>query len=159
MYFDGHEPIFPHYYDSEHLAQVLAVFTNQIIFHDMRKTNCTVSREWLYDLVWRIPASEVAQQLGVSSSRLHHACKTMEIACPSDGYWMKKNAGKLQPKPKLLNEETGIPSRWKGQDCGTLYCKRSNEEQVIELTAPSYRNYRSITVQLHRTLPHSAYIQ
>ncbi len=45
----------------------------------MVKMYCTVTREWLYDFVWNYPLSEVASQLGVSSSQLGNACKKMAV--------------------------------------------------------------------------------
>ncbi len=71
----------------------------------MHKPYCSVTREWLYDLVWSFPLEEAAKQLEFSSSRLSKACKTMEIPCPTNGYWMKLRAGKqLVPRKKRQQE-------------------------------------------------------
>lgn len=60
-----------------------------------------VSRETIYDQVWREPMTQVAERYGVSSSYLARVCETLGVPRPARGYWAKISAGKKVPVPAL----------------------------------------------------------
>ena len=53
------------------------------------------SKEELYELVWKMPSSNVAKMFGVSDKSIFKWCKSYGIQKPPRGYWEKKKAGKL----------------------------------------------------------------
>lgn len=60
-----------------------------------------VSRQQLYEMVWRDPITRVAEDLGVPYGELRNACKRLAVPCPSSGYWEKVRAGKVMGRPEL----------------------------------------------------------
>lgn len=57
-----------------------------------------VTRDELYEKVWEMPLSRVAEHYDSEYWRLRAACKTYNIPVPPAGYWMKTEAGKPVPK-------------------------------------------------------------
>lgn len=55
-----------------------------------------VSREALYDEVWRHPMLRVAERYGVSSSFMARVCTSMNVPRPPRGHWAKLEHGKSQ---------------------------------------------------------------
>lgn len=64
------------------------------------KTN-PLTREQLYDLVWKEPILQVGEQLGVSSSYVASVCTELRVPRPSRGYWAKLEFGKAPLRPAL----------------------------------------------------------
>jgi len=65
-----------------------------------------VSREELYDQVWKTPMRTLANRYGLSDVGLAKTCKSHDIPRPPVGYWAKKEVGKAPPKPPLpLNDD------------------------------------------------------
>lgn len=60
-----------------------------------------VTREGLYEQVWREPMLRVAERHGVSSSFLARVCTLMNVPRPPRGYWAKLEFGKAEPQPPL----------------------------------------------------------
>lgn len=63
----------------------------------------TVTRRELYDLVWTIPGSTLAQRFGVSDVALAKVCKKHAIPRPPRGYWARLQHGqkpRREPLPK-----------------------------------------------------------
>jgi integrase len=59
-----------------------------------------VAREYLHQLVWESPVSEVAARFGVSDVGLAKAFRRSAIPIPPRGYWAKLEAGKwIDPAP------------------------------------------------------------
>jgi len=52
-----------------------------------------VTREDLYELVWREPMLRVAERHAVSSSFLARVCSVMNVPRPPRGYWAKLEFG------------------------------------------------------------------
>lgn len=61
----------------------------------------TVSREELYEQVWKSPMTKVAESYGVSSSYLARICKQLNVPRPERGYWAKLAAGHQVKVPSL----------------------------------------------------------
>jgi hypothetical protein len=60
-----------------------------------------VSREKLYEEVWREPMLKVAKSYGVSSSYLARICMKLNVPRPERGYWAKLAAGHKVEVPPL----------------------------------------------------------
>jgi hypothetical protein len=52
-----------------------------------------VTREELYELVWKTPMSRLAHLFGVSDVALAKTCKSWNVPRPGRGYWAQKAAG------------------------------------------------------------------
>lgn len=55
-----------------------------------------MSNEELSELVWEIPMSKLAKELGVSDSAIKHRCKHRKILTPPIGYWRKLATGQIK---------------------------------------------------------------
>jgi hypothetical protein len=54
----------------------------------------TLTRHALYDLVWSMPMTKLAESLGLSDVGLAKICDRHRVPTPPRGYWAKKEAGK-----------------------------------------------------------------
>ena len=79
------------------------------------KTN-PLSREQLYELVWKEPMLRVGERLGVSSSYMARVCTELRVPRPSRGYWAKLEFGKAPPKPALPAARSGDITEWSPGD-------------------------------------------
>lgn len=74
-----------------------------------------VTREQLYEEVWREPMLKVGQRHGVSSSFLARVCSALNVPRPPRGYWAKlefgKNPGKPPPLPEARVEDKLVWNR------------------------------------------------
>jgi len=82
----------------------------------MRNNGRTLSREELYELIWSMPATKLAKEIGISDVGLGKICRRMEVPKPALGYWRKVEVGgRIPRKPKL--KELSL----KGQRQATIY--------------------------------------
>lgn len=67
-------------------------------------------RETLYQQVWSMPVTEVANRYKVSDVAIHKVCKLLDIPTPPQGYWAKLRAGKPVKRLPLPpgNEQTKL---------------------------------------------------
>lgn len=70
----------------------------------------TLTREELYDLVWKDALRAVAPTLGVSDVWLKKCCKVADIPIPERGHWNKVHAGKAVIVQKLPPRPPGVPN-------------------------------------------------
>jgi hypothetical protein len=70
-----------------------------------------MTREKLYELVWAMPATEVAQKCGISNARLRKLCAEFNVPLPSAGYWTKVAYGKATARPPLPANTSNLFSR------------------------------------------------
>lgn len=63
----------------------------------------TLTRSRLFDLIWKIPRSRLAQQFGLSDVGLAKLCRRLDVPQPSRGYWAKLAVGKAPPRALLPN--------------------------------------------------------
>lgn len=73
----------------------------------------SMSREQLYDLVWKEPMLKVAAALGVSSSYMARVCTELTIPRPGRGHWAKLEFGKSPQRPALPPARAGDITHWK----------------------------------------------
>lgn len=60
-----------------------------------------LTREQLYDFVWSMPATKLAEKLGVSDVAIIKRCDKLSVPRPERGYWAKLEHGKPTKKPAL----------------------------------------------------------
>jgi hypothetical protein len=70
-----------------------------------------MTREQLYDLVWTMPATEVARKCAISNARLRKLCAEFNVPLPSAGYWTKIAYGKAADRPPLPANAPNLFSR------------------------------------------------
>lgn len=70
----------------------------------------TLTREELYDLVWKDALRTIAPTLGVSDVWLKRCCRAAEIPVPERGHWNKVHAGKAVIVQKLPPRPPGVPN-------------------------------------------------
>ena len=58
-------------------------------------------RAVLYEEVWQMPVTKVAERYGVSDVMIHEVCKTLNVPVPPRGYWAMLAAGKPVEKTPL----------------------------------------------------------
>lgn len=61
----------------------------------------TITREELYERVWKTPILKLATEYNVSDVAIAKTCKRLNVPRPPRGYWAKLAAGKQVPRPKL----------------------------------------------------------
>jgi hypothetical protein len=66
-----------------------------------------LTREELFERVWSQPATEVAQQWGLSGRGLAKACGRLKIPMPPRGYWARLRAGQRVRRPRLAKLRPG----------------------------------------------------
>jgi hypothetical protein len=74
------------------------------------KSPVNVSREDLYEQVWKTPLLRLAVRYGISGTGLSKICSRVDVPCPPAGHWAKLAAGKLVKQPPLPAAGKGIPS-------------------------------------------------
>jgi len=75
------------------------------------KSDKTLSREELYELVWTTPMVRLAKQFGLSDQGLAKKCKKHNIPRPPQGYWVKLEHGKSAKKTPLpCNSDSSLES-------------------------------------------------
>ncbi|AJG21171.1 hypothetical protein RR42_m3811 [Cupriavidus basilensis] len=75
-----------------------------------------LSREQLYELVWREPMLRVAERLGVSSSYMARVCTELRVPRPPRGYWAQLAYGKAPAQPALPEVRAGDITEWRSGD-------------------------------------------
>jgi hypothetical protein len=69
------------------------------------------TRQELYDLVWSIPMTKLAERYGISGNGLAKACRKAAIPVPERGYWAKLQAGKKATRKALPAAKRDTPRR------------------------------------------------
>ncbi len=75
-----------------------------------------MTREELYELVWSMPMTKVAEKFEVSGSYLARVCAALRVPRPERGYWAKLAVGKASQRPALPEPLPGDPAVWSRTD-------------------------------------------
>jgi hypothetical protein len=76
-------------------------------------TQGPLTREELYDLVWKEPMLRIGERMGVSSSYMARVCSDLRVPRPPRGYWAQIEFGKIPPeKPALPASRPGDTTTW-----------------------------------------------
>jgi|GEM_PF-5081480 len=116
-----------------------------------------LSREQLYEEIWKTPARLLSVRFGISDVGLAKVCKRMGIPRPTRGYWRKKETGHRvrrvalpKSKPEHRQEvvffaETGtVPRRWKGARIAPeIFLTFDQPHPYVEITSKSLRTASS----------------
>jgi hypothetical protein len=95
-----------------------------------------ITREALYELVWSMPMTKVAERFSVSGSYMARVCSVLGVPRPERGYWAKLEVGKAPPRPALLEALPGDQQFW-SQDGDTL--------------APQFRAFAATSAPVQRS--------
>ncbi len=72
-----------------------------------------LTREELYELVWKEPMLRIGERMGVSSSYMARVCSDLRVPRPPRGYWAQIEFGKTPPgKPPLPPARAGDTTTW-----------------------------------------------
>jgi len=71
-----------------------------------------VSREELYELVWSMSMTKVAENFSVSGSYMARVCSLLRVPRPERGYWAKLEVGKAPARPELPEALPGDQLLW-----------------------------------------------
>lgn len=104
-----------------------------------------VSREQLYELVWSMPMTKVAEKFAVSGSYMARVCSVLRVPRPERGYWAKLNVGRAPARPALPDALPGDQRIW-SQD-GDL--PLSPRAAAIPLANPAAPRARRIVTGIH----------
>ena len=66
-----------------------------------------LTREALYEQVWRSPVTKLASNWGVSPTAIVQACDDMNVPRPGSGHWTLIRQGWAVPRPELPMQGTG----------------------------------------------------
>lgn len=72
-----------------------------------------LSREQIYELVWKEPMLRVGERFGVSSSYMARVCTELRIPRPPRGYWAQLEFGKAPAQPALPPSRAGDLTEWR----------------------------------------------
>jgi hypothetical protein len=104
-----------------------------------------ISREELYELVWSMPMTKVAEKFAVSGSYMARVCSVLGVPRPERGYWAKLEVGKAPPRPALLEALPGDQLFW-SQDGDTLVPRF---RAVTATSAPAQTRTRRLVNGIH----------
>jgi hypothetical protein len=62
---------------------------------------CRMTRQELFDRVWKTPVEALATEWGLSGRGLAKACARVQVPVPPRGYWARVNAGQRPARPRL----------------------------------------------------------
>ena len=94
-------------------------------------TRHTLTRDQLYDEVWRTPMRHLARAYGLSDAGLAKVCKRHQIPTPPVGYWAKLQYGKMC----LVRHSLALWIR--------LSHRSSSNRSSVRNTVPEARSLRS----------------
>ncbi|MBU1513252.1 MAG: hypothetical protein KKA25_04080 [Alphaproteobacteria bacterium] len=60
-----------------------------------------MTRQALFEAAWERPLTEIAEDIGITSTGLKKICDRHDIPTPGRGYWAQVRAGKTFPLPRL----------------------------------------------------------
>jgi hypothetical protein len=67
----------------------------------------TLTREALYEQVWKTPMSRLAADFGISDVALAKICRKLDVPIPGRGYWARVTNGQKVKQPKLPKARAG----------------------------------------------------
>lgn len=104
-----------------------------------------IAREELYELVWSMPMTKVAEKFSVSGSYMARVCSVLGVPRPERGYWAKLEVGKAPPRPALREALPGDQLFW-SQDGDTL---APRFPAVTATSAPAQTRTRHLVNGIH----------
>lgn len=96
-----------------------------------------ITREELYEEVWRVPMLRIGERHGVSSSYLARVCTSMNVPRPAPGYWAKVEFGKAPPRPPLPQARAEDKLVWNRSDDPDIVVRPLPKPPIIPRLARS----------------------
>lgn len=104
-----------------------------------------IAREELYELIWSMPMTKVAEKFSVSGSYMARVCSVLAVPRPERGYWAKLEFGKAPSRPALPEALPGDQLFWsQNGDIPT-----SRFRAVTATSAPSQTRTRRLVTGIH----------
>src|SRR3954470_12597922 len=113
-------------------------------------TAIDVTREKLYEQVWREPMMQLAKRYGVSISILSKTCRLLDVPVPTRGHWIKLQHGKANLQPPLP------PAAPISAQCADIAAVPKNVLAVIERIGSKAGTEHRIVVGKRLDNPHPA---
>ena len=104
-----------------------------------------VSREELYELVWSIPMTKVAEKFLVSGSYMARVCSVLNVPRPERGYWAKLEVGRAPARPVLPEALPGDHLFWSQEGDPSAPRVRA----VTATSAPPQPRARRVVTGIH----------
>ncbi|MGX0134489.1 hypothetical protein ACUXG4_002730 [Cupriavidus metallidurans] len=113
-----------------------------------------LTREQLYELVWREPMLRVAERLGVSSSYMARVCTELRVPRPPRGYWAQLEFGKAAARPVLPEGRAGDVTKWSpGEFIGT---NERTAQRAANARPPAVNGGAKVAVPIIRQRSHQS---
>ena len=104
-----------------------------------------IAREELYELIWSMPMTKVAEKFSVSGSYMARVCSVLAVPRPERGYWAKLEFGKAPSRPALPEALPGDQLFWSQN--GDIPASRFRA--VTATTAPAQPRTRRLVTGTH----------
>lgn len=116
----------------------------------------TLTRQDLYERVWKEPVDTLAKEYGLSNVGLGKACRRHDIPVPPRGYWSRTAAGQKPRRPPLHPAKDGDESvTLRGSDRPDLP-PGQNERPVHPLVAFEFEQQNKLVVREDLSVRHPA---
>lgn len=106
-----------------------------------------LERSTLFDDVWSRPSTQIAAELGISSSALKRICMAMAIPTPPVGHWTQVQFGKAMKKPALPKAGPQAKLKWQVDLANSVSQKRP------KLIAPNPKDSPAEAHEAHDAWP------
>jgi hypothetical protein len=104
-----------------------------------------IAREELYELVWSMPMTKVAEKFSVSVGYMARVCSVLAVPRPERGYWAKLEFGKAPARPALPEALPGDPLFWSQNGDNSA----SRPRAVTTTSAPAQTRTRRVVSGIH----------
>jgi hypothetical protein len=104
-----------------------------------------IAREELYELIWSMPMTKVAEKFSVSGSYMARVCSVLAVPRPERGYWAKLEFGKAPSRPALPEASPGDQLFWSQN--GDVPASRFRA--VTATSAPAQTRTRRLVTGIH----------
>src|SRR5580692_8920854 len=104
-----------------------------------------IAREELYEIVWSMPMTKVAEKFSVSGSYMARVCSVLNVPRPERGYWAKLEVGKAPARPALPEGLPGDQLFWSQE----ADLPRPRLRAAIATSAPAKPRSRPVVTGIH----------
>lgn len=115
-----------------------------------------VTREELYEKVWRKPMTRLAEEYGVSNFDLAKLCRALDVPTPPVGHWMKLQHGKQSPQPPLPPPRPEVAREPRIRRSPASRTKPAVDLVAAERVQKDVRRESGVAVAQRLTNPHPA---
>ena len=104
----------------------------------MESNDTPLTRDELYELVWREPMLKLAARFDVTSTYLARVCVELRVPRPERGHWAKLEFGKPSPQVALPAVRPGDVTEWKpGASLGTTQGVAAARKKRVACVQPA----------------------